>query len=261
MQKTNRIIIFTLLIISLFSSCQNTNNNSNSSILARVDESILYIDDVAPYLNGRIGKDSADFIKIYIDKWITNKLVYQKALLNIDDNGEIEQKVTAYREALFINKYEQILSEQKIKTEIQESELQMYYNEHMTSFMLPEEIVKPIYVEIPKPIANIAEIKMWFRSSSQEEMDKIKDYSYKFSNAFYFDDKWVKLSNIIAETKISKIEAEQVLRYKNAFVKEDSLNYYLFKINKHLPKDSIAPYDFVKNEIKAIIINKNKKNW
>ena len=53
----------------------------------------------------------------YIDKWVRNQLLLEKAVLNLDqDRHEIRKQLEEYRTFLLINKYQQELILQKLDT-------------------------------------------------------------------------------------------------------------------------------------------------
>lgn len=248
-----------LIVISLFISCNQTTKDEKGYIIAKVNDDKLFLHDIKSLLENKSPGDSMQFLKDYVDKWVINKLIYEKAHLNIDINEQIEKKVQEYREDLYIHKYETFLAAQKLDVQISEDELKSYYDKNMTDFMLPEKIVKPIYIEISKKIANIDDVKKWFQSNKPEDVDKLKDFCFQFASKFFFEENWIKASVLIHQTPIKEQELERAISSRSPLINNDSLNYYLFEITDYLPANSQAPFDYIKKEIETILLHKKKR--
>lgn len=85
--------IFQIVIIAiLFQSCDYIKKPKEPEAIARVGDDYLYKEDIATLVpNGTSKNDSIAIVKDFINRWATQKLLYQGAELNLSkrENGNI----------------------------------------------------------------------------------------------------------------------------------------------------------------------------
>ena len=105
-----------LIIPLIFFSCGSSSSGSNEKPLAKVGDSYLYPSDMKmslPSSNG-LKQDSAEAAKKYVNNWVREMLLLQKAENNLtDDKKKFDKMVEDYRKSLITYQYESELVKQK----------------------------------------------------------------------------------------------------------------------------------------------------
>ena len=147
-----------------------------------------------------------------------------------------------------------ITSDGDMKCEILE-----YYLEHADNFKLNRNIVKAIFMKIPADFANPEMLKKMSSNTTQEGMDEIRDYCLRYAKGFdIFTDRWVDLEKVMNNIPTSIDNAEQFLKQNRYIEYSDSSNFYLVTIHEYMLRGEQAPEDYVREDIKNLIINRRK---
>ena len=76
--------------------------------------------------------------------------MYDVALRNLgDEKEEVDKLVEEYRRSLVRYRYQERLVEEKLKTDIRESDKLNYYEENQKKFILDKGLIKGIILENP----------------------------------------------------------------------------------------------------------------
>ena len=147
------IPVVALLLFSCKTKRQQDNDTQEKPI-ARVFDKKLYAGEIKLILPKNSNpKDSAIFVKSYIQQWITNELMLHQAEGNLSaDDKDIQKEIDEYRKNLLVYRYETELIHQKLDTAVGQQDMETYYKEHEQNFMLKDNIVKVTYVKINKKI-------------------------------------------------------------------------------------------------------------
>lgn len=261
--KTSCIHII-LLVIVVLSSCTDTNQKNEQDLgepIAKAGDAFLYasdIKDIVPF--GTATKDSLDLLNKFIDNWVREALVIQKAESNLaDEQKNVEKQLNDYRKSLITYIYEKELVKQKLDTVIGEAEIEEYYNNNKTEFELKDNIIKVIYVKLNKKAPNIDKLKKWYKSDNLKDREQLASYCHQFADNFYLDDQsWLLFDDLLKEIPIQTYNKELFLQ-NNRFVEvSDSLNHYFINIKDFKIRNSSSPLSFERENIKNIILNKRK---
>lgn len=257
----NKAIILLILIV-LAASCSNGKNSSNRIPVAQVGKFVLYYDEMPRLIQSGINEaDSAALIQNYVNKWAKRQLLLQKAEENLspDLKLEIVQQLEEARSNLVIYQYQRQMILEKLDTILSETELESYYSENEKSFTLSSNIVKALFVKLPSETPDLEKIKGLVRSNSQSDLQELESYCFQFAEKFDdFNEEWVPMDRISVELR-SDIENEENFLKRNTFFEtSDSLSIYLVSIRDYRLRSSIAPFDYVKDDIKRIIWNNRR---
>lgn len=252
-----RVLIVCGFIAIFFTACKRT-PEGNEKPLARYGDEFLYLSDIKHTLPKELrNADSIAFIDSYIKKWIMDKLMFEKASLNIsDDQDDIEEKVEAFRQSLYVFKYEQRLLLQKVDNKITDEEVEKFYKEHQTEFILNENIIKPYYLVFPNKIVESSKILKLINSNREDDYDELKGYCFKYAVTFLMPEKWISAGSIINEMPDKKVNYESALRSHQVINQKDTSNTYILKAYEFAPSGNVAPLEYVINDIKQIIVQK-----
>ncbi len=252
------------LIILLAFSCKSERakqTDTDSKAIARVFDKSLYDDDIKEILpKNSTPKDSAIFVRSYIEQWITDELILHQAENNLtEDDKNIQKEMDEYRKNLLVYRYETELVRQKLDTAVSLQDIETYYNTHTQNFMLKENIVKVSYVKINKKTPNADKVKKLYTSKEVKDQDNLKKYCIQYADNFFLDDNtWLLLDDVMKEIPLRDYNPELLLKTSHVIELSDStFNYYL-NIKEFKIKNNPSPLSFEKENIRQIIINKRK---
>lgn len=252
--------ILLLLGCDALSSKKVLNTNTESSfVVARVGNSLLNRGDIANL--GVARSDSAEVAEKFVLNWIKKELLVQKASQeNNIDLSEIEQKVDDYRYALISFEYQKLIIQQQLNTEVSDEEIEAYYLNNKNSFVLRQNILRGRYLKLNQEAQKIRAVKRWIRSDRPKDLESLQEYAFQFADNYSLEDStWIKFDDIIKNSPFSTLTNKVQFLKTNRYVEEkDSLYLYLLKINEYKISEDISPLEFVKDDIRNIIINKRK---
>jgi len=254
--------MITILFVLVFFSCTKYDNNAREEPLAKVGDKYLYPSDLPVILtSGLSNEDSSSISDTYINKWIRKQLLLQRAELNIssEQQKEINNQLEDTRTSLIIYQYEKQMINQKLDTLVEEEEILHYYSDNMSNFVLDENIIKALFVKIPKDAPNISRVRNWYRSDRSEDMTELESYCYQFAEKYDdFDEDWISFDKLLKELPVAVNDQERLLRYNTYIENDDSLYHYFVNIREFRLKTTTAPIEYVADNIKSIILNNRK---
>lgn len=256
-----QLLPYILGLLLIVSCSSNIGKNDNREIIARANDAYLYADNIKDIVpQGTSSKDSLERLKKYIDNWIHEALVIQKAEDNLtDEQKNVEKQLQDYRNSLITYAYEKELVQQKLDTTIDNQEIETYYNNNRNNFELKDNIIKVVYVKVNKKAPGINKLQKWYKSDLPKDRELLAGYCHQFAENFYLDDNsWLLFDDLLKEIPIQTYNKELFLQ-NNRFVEvSDSTNSYFLNIKGFKIRNSISPLSFEKENIKNIILNKRK---
>jgi hypothetical protein len=253
--------IGTGIFMVILLACSQPRTKTNEKPVARVFEKYLYPSDLKDVIPSNISSaDSSAMAKDFIEKWIRKQLLLNKAETNLSDKEKnVDKQIENYRSSLLIFKYEQNLIEQKLDTVITDPEIEKYYNDNSSNFLLNDNVVKALYIKIPKSSPNIRAVKRWYRSEKEEDQKQLEDYCYQYAAKYdNFNESWIYFSEILKAVPIEINNPENYLRYRKTIETEDGSFNYFVNIKEYKLIGEVAPLEFVSDNIRSIMLNKRK---
>jgi hypothetical protein len=243
-------------------SCNKATFDDSDRVLARVYDEYLYFSDVKNLIQpGTSASDSLSITRNYINNWVKNQLLLQKADENLtEDQKDFSRQLEDYRNSLIIYKYESELIRQNRDTLIEDSEIEDYYNKNSQNFKLNENIVQVLYVKIEDDSPKLKKIRNFVKSDKEEDRDSLEYYCIRYADDYgLIDREWITFSDLLQKIPLTVGNPESFLP-KNTFVQhhEEDYWYYIHILNFGL-KNSVSPISLEKENIKSIILNKRKK--
>jgi hypothetical protein len=248
-----------LIIIILLTACHNKSDQIKRTAVAKVRDAILYYDEIPKLLQPGLSKeDSTAIIHNYINKWVKKELLFVKAEQNLSPEykNEIEKQLEETRTNLAIYQYQRQLMLEKMDTTITGDEMESYYAANEKNFHLNSNIVKALFIKVPVETPGIDKIRSWARSNEQKDLQQLESYCYQFAEKFDdFNEAWIPMNRISIELN-QIIENEENFLKRNTFYEtSDSASVYLISFRDFRLRSSIAPFEYVKDDIKRIIWN------
>lgn len=251
-----------ILAVSLFAGCRSNKNTPKRIAVAEVGKVILYYDEIPRLVQHGINEtDSTALIQNYINKWAKRELLLQKAEENLSPElkSEIVKQMEETRASLVIYQYQRQLMLEKLDTVLAEAELENYYTANENSFILSSNIIKALYIKLPLETPNLDKIKVLARSNDQKDLQQLESLCYQFAEKFDdFNEQWVSMDRLSVELQ-QKIENEDNFLKRNTFFESsDSVSISLVSIRDYRLRSSVAPFEYVKDDVKRIIWNSRR---
>jgi len=256
-----QFVVIACATLALF-SCKYLQRSANDKkALARVNDTYLYVEDLAGVVPaGTEPEDSIELVNQFIQNWIREQLVLQKAEMNLSsDLKNVEKQLEEYRKSLIIYAYQEKLVNQYLDTNITDSEIAEYYENNKANFELRENIVKADYAVFNRSNKELTKIKLLFRSDKQEQQEKYADFCRKYAYKYALGDtNWIRFDELLKELPLPADNQELFLSTRKFVEVEDSVHIYLVNIRAYKIKESQSPLAFEKNRIRSIILNQRK---
>jgi hypothetical protein len=254
----NKIIVF-ILIIYISVSCKENSTTAKRIPVAEIDKVVLYYDEIPQLIQKGINEpDSTAIIQNYINKWAKRELLLQKAEDNLSPGmkADIVRQLEETRTNLVIYQYQQQMMLEKMDTVISETELENYYSKNENSFLLTSNIVKALFIKLPVETPELDKVRRLARSNIQNDLQQLESYCFQFAEKFDdFNEAWIPMTRLTVELQEDIDNEENFLRRNTFFETRDSAAIYMISIRDYKLRGTLAPFEFVKNDIKRIIWN------
>lgn len=255
----NRILLF--IFASVLLSCTSTKNKADDPLLAKVHDKYLYSSQLSESFPNELSpEDSMLLLNDHIDKWVRNQLLLHIAEMNLSEKEKnVEQQIDDYRTSLMIFKYEQNYIKEKLDTVISEDEIEEYYNNYSSNFLLNSNLVKGRYVRVSRSSPQIWKVRRLSKSEKEEDLKDLEAYCYENSADYqYFEESWMQIDKILGQMPKIYMTPENLLRYRKSYEVRDTNDYHFLKISDYRLQSTIAPLDYIKDDIGSILLNKRK---
>jgi len=255
-------IVIALLILML-SSCKGSNDMKSKVPVAKVFDNYLYLEDMEGLVpEGINAEDSASATSEYIEKWVRNQLLLNKAEENLtDEEKNVERLIENYRTSLLVYTYEQGYVRERLDTIVTSEEIEQYLNENSSNFILGDAIIRGMYIKVPRTAPEIWRLRQWCLTGDSDNDAEIEGYCYENAEKYdYFNGNWVNLSEAMKLFPENYSVQESSLSNRHLLETQDESFYYFLVVREHALSGQVSPLDLVGADIKTIIINKRKIN-
>lgn len=244
-------------IVSLFCFFILLSCGKNEIVIASVDETELTESDALILMEhlGYNTNDEAEW-KIFVDFWVDRQVFLEELKSkDLEKYKLVQLRSQAFSGELARFYLEDDAIQQKINQDISDSTIQQYYEEHSTDFALNDYIVKALYIKIPKNAPKQDDLKESYLLKKDKDFRKVISYAKLYAENFYFDDStWIYFDELTKDAPTEKLNKESlVLNRTKTHFSDNEYVYYLNIIDYKL-KDALPPLEFLKDDIKQIII-------
>jgi hypothetical protein len=254
----NKLSIF-LLITCVVISCKDKTKVGKRIPVAETDKAVLYYDEIPRLIQKDINKaDSAAIIQNYINKWAKRELLLQKAEENLapEMKEDIARQIEETRTNLVIYQYQRQMMLEKMDTVISDTEMENYYSSNEQSFLLTSNIVKALFIKLPSETPDIDKVRRLARSNNHDDLQQLERYCFQFAEKFDdFNEEWIPMTRLTVELQQDIENEENFLKRNTFFETSDSGSVYLISVRDYRLRGTIAPFEYVKDDIKRIIWN------
>jgi hypothetical protein len=255
-------VVYAILIMTVFTGCSNNDSRLNRIPVAKAGNVVLYYDEIPNQVRESFSEtDSLAVIQNYINKWAKKELLFQKAEENISEDlrNQIETQLDETRINLIVYEYQRQMMLQKMDTLITEKELESYYRGNESNFVLTSNIVKALFIKVPVETPNLYKIRSLSRSNNQKDFQELESLCYQFAEKLDdFNEKWVTMDRLSLELNNDISDQEAFLKRNTYYETSDSASVYLVTINDYRLRGALAPFEYVREDIKRIIWNNRR---
>ena len=262
--KNNFSRFIFVLCSLLLVSCDYFQQTDDRKVAVRVNDSYLYEEDIRALINENTSpEDSAIIVSNYITRWATQKLLIDRAELNLPESqqNEFNELVNNYRNELYTNAYTDAVVSRDLDTALNREDVEKYYELNKENFILNEDLVKLRYINLAKNSNNLDDIKRKFKRFNEDDQQELLNMAIQFKNYSMNDSVWVKTKTVY--DKIGPLSVEDrpsLLKKSNYMELQDSLNVYLVYVNDVLSRNEQAPIEYASATIREILLNKRKQS-
>jgi hypothetical protein len=120
--------------------------------------------------------------------------------------------------------------------------------------------VRATFIKVPKNAPRTDKIKELVFSKKEWDEQELKSYCLSFSTAYHLvDSAWMVFDELVKTSPLVEIPNKiQFLKANPYYESSDDNFLYFLKVDEYRISDNISPLEFVKDEIKHIILNKRK---
>lgn len=230
--------------------------------IVSVGDKVLTSYDVALILpSSTTPEDSAVIVDDYVRHWVRQQVMLQKAQINLaDEEKDINDAIEQYKTALLVDRYQRKVIEQKFNPNVTQQDIENYYSEQSSSFLLTDNIMTGVMAILPKSAPKLSDLRKQLKEISTDNYTDVEKYLYLNATKYNISlDKWVTVSSmtqyIPKELNFNEIQA---LRLKQLVELSDDKYIYLFLANQNILEGQPSPLEFVQEKISTILVNKKK---
>jgi len=240
----------------------NGDGDSGRQPAARANDSYLYKDELVGIIApGTPAEDSTKLVEAYINSWIRKQLLIQEASRKIDINeAQVERKILDYRYSIIAYEYQTYYIKQHLDTAVSDTEIEKYYQGNIDNFVLKQNIVQGTFIKVPKNAPRTQKIKELIFSSREKDQNELKSYCLSFSVAYHISESnWVVFDELVKNSPLAEYPNKiQFLKSHPYYETTDENFLYFLRIAQYRISDNVSPLEFVRDDIRNIILNKRK---
>lgn len=258
MIKKGILFLLTLLVCS----CSYFKKEEKPEAVARVDKEYLDASELKGIVPAGTSKeDSIAIVKSYIDRWASQKLLYNAAQVNLskEKQAEYAKLIRQYEIDLYTAAYLEEVVKQSVDTVVTNEELTAYYKANKENFKTTGTLVRLKYIRLDKDHPKFGLIKSRFLSGNKKDSKALNDMAIQFKSYAFNDSIWVDMNQVY--TKLPFITPENRDKYISSSMSyqyPDSTDVYIVKVAKVLERNQVSPFEYIKPTLNQLIINNRK---
>ncbi len=176
-----------------------------------------------------------------------------------ESKKRIDLSTADYRASLIAFEWENLWIERRLDTVVSESELQKYYQENITDFLLNDYIVKLLYIKVPEMAPDLDILRQMYLLKKPTDTAKVTQYANQYSSSFYFNkENWISFEDFVKELPVDFIDVERFVTNKTKQIFEENGFLYLINVLDFRLKNTPSPFLYEKERIKARILLNRK---
>ncbi len=236
-------------------------------IVAKVYDKVLYESEILDLsFQNQAKEDSTAKVRQYINSWLKkNALIYHaEDQLEPEELARIERQVADYRKSLIMFAFEKALTSEKVDTNIANADLISYFKLNKENFKSNDNLIKIRYLVLANTNPELDSLVKAFENLdiNSGNVEVLQDAAFKYNATHSFTGQWFKYNDFKEKLKIpTKRSPEKFLMNNTKLTYADSLNTYLVKIDTFSLAGNYMLFEYCKNDVKSIMMNKRQKHF
>jgi len=232
----------------------------DEEVVAKVGDHKLYrsvLEDAIP--DGISQADSMNFALQYIDSWAKNLVFLDIAEKELSKSEkDVSKEIEDYRTSLLKYRYEQKYINEKLDTNVSQSQIEEYYKSHKDEMKLEFPILRVRFIQVLKDSPNLNKLKEILISEPSDiqttdsllytTVEKYLDYS----------DKWVDAVQLAHEFGTDYVTMLSSMRNSIIQIEDDQGRLNIAYVEEMKKIGESAPLEYSIQRIKDIIISSRK---
>jgi len=245
-------ILVSLFLFFVISGCSN-----KDVVVASVNDHELTMEQ-AERLMDALGYDinKKEDWKTFLESWTTNE-AYRQELMEADEKRSeiVSLKGKNFEGELSRFYLEEREISKKLDTTITEKELKDHYAKNKDQFSLQDYLVKALYIKIPKGIEVESKLKESYLLKNDKDLTRVNSYAKLYAEDFYFDDaQWIYFNDLVKDIPLKEYNRDNLILNRTKTYFSDQEFTYFVNILDYRVKDEVPPFDFLKGQIREIIL-------
>ena len=254
-----------LFISFLFYACEHLPSVEQDKVIARAGSHYLYQSQLEEIILPKITlEDSTLLAQSIINTWAKKKLLYDQAVINLDDETQfkLNELVEDYELDLWVRSYKESVVKSMIDTVVSNDAMLDYYRTNKNSFALKEAVVQMRYIVLPKDNIDLSLIQEHFQLNGPADKHFLDSLNYQYNRYEINDSIWFTKRDFMRNLPIVSQEGfNKYLKKSQFFLFEDSIEVYLLHVSDYRLAGENTPFSMVKNTIRKIVFNRNKLEY
>ena len=256
-------IILLICLGFIFFSCEKKEDLPND-IVASYGKDLLTEKEInGATVMAKNSEDSFFLATKFIRNWMKREVLIDQANKKLGELSQEQQKlIDTYEQDLKIHELRKLYIKELANAKITNQHIRTYYQSNKKNFELKENIVQLYYIKIPNQYNNFDRAWWAFQKNNTIELNKLTEYvnqndGYVFNNT----EKWLRFVDVLKELPINLYNEEHFLSNNQLLRIRDKAFTYFIKIVNFKIKDDLSPFEFEKEKIREILINKRKISY
>jgi len=210
---------------------------------------------------GTTKQDSIAIVKSYVDRWASQRLLYDAAVVNIgaEKQQELDALIKQYTADLYTKAYLEEMVKQSVDTLVTKDELVTYYNANKDNFRTTGMLVRLKYLRMDKDHPKFSLARQRFLSGNKKDQKALNDMALQFKSYAFNDSIWTDMNGIYQKLPfINPDNRDKYMHSGTAYQYPDSLDVYMVKVAKVIDRNQVAPFEYIKPTLQQVIINNRK---
>ncbi len=244
----------------LLKTCLSPDKKAEKQVLAEVAGESIYLEDAIRGMpKGLSPRDSASYVKEFLNNRINDLLIYRKAVENLSQTDEIDKMVENYRRSLMIYEYQQRVLNERFKSEVDEEAVKQYYDEHKSRFTTDNHLIKGLFIKVPANAPDLDKLKKWVSDPDEKNLPRIESYCVQYASVFnYFMDQWNPLSEVVGPVTTFSEKGSGLVQKNRTFEAVEEGSCYLLYVSEGISKGEIAPFEYIRPVVVNVMLNAGK---
>ncbi|MCF8236922.1 MAG: peptidyl-prolyl cis-trans isomerase [Saprospiraceae bacterium] len=252
------LLTSTLMITS---ACQYTEepDRSEDQLLAEVFSRQLYYSDMASMIyDGVTPEDSILIVNAYVERWVREQLLMQKAEQNIPKDLNLNKLVNDYRESLILNNYERLLIDSQLDSTVSEAQLIEFYEANKDQYHLEKPIAHIFFLQIKNDRPKLDHALSWWNDPKPENLKRLKRYAKRYADkSMLADSTWMPLEDVVHMLPPGVMSENSATPGKEIRFQDQDVNY-LLKIRDIRSSLEIAPLAYIRDQATRAILHRRQ---